>query len=424
MKFLCAPASSVVPTEPGAVRIVLYGQPTRPLEGSAGEAAKERILRAGLDPASRAWDLLSIALSVVAADLSCRREESPDGWTREIELEIAVREPDLWNGLAGSLRYALGLLSTDRWNLRFIGITEAAPRPRATTSLPQDGVVLLSGGLDSLVGASDITSRGEKLLAVSQSVRGDDAKQAKFARAIGGGLFHLQLNHNARAPGLGDDSQRARSLIFLSYGALAATSTERYRDGAAVPLYVCENGFIAINPPLTGARLGSLSTRTANPVFLRAIQNVLDVAELRVCLETPYRYLTKGELLENCADQPFLRLHAGESTSCGRFKRFKYRHCGRCVPCQIRRAAFLRWGQPDPTHYVFTDLGRDDEEHAGFDDVRSAAIALEEVRSNGLDRWIGTALSTALTQDVPALRQMISRGVEELANLHATLNVS
>ena len=35
-----------------------------------------------------------------------------------------------------------------------------------------------------------------------------------------------------------------------------------------VTLYMCENGFISINPPLTDARLGSLSTRTTHPVYL------------------------------------------------------------------------------------------------------------------------------------------------------------
>jgi hypothetical protein len=73
---------------------------------------------------------------------------------------------------------------------------------------------------------------------------------------MAGGLRHLQMNHNAAAPKEETPpSQRARSLIFLAYGVLAATTLEQYHGGQAVTLYVCENGFISINPPLCGFRL-------------------------------------------------------------------------------------------------------------------------------------------------------------------------
>jgi hypothetical protein len=74
----------------------------------------------------------------------------------------------------------------------------------------------------------------------------------------------------ATAPGshsVNERSQRARSIIFFAYGVLAATALKRYHDGQPVTLYVCENGFIAINPSLTTARLGSLSTRTTHPAL-------------------------------------------------------------------------------------------------------------------------------------------------------------
>jgi len=184
-----------------------------------------------------------------------------------------------------------------------------------------------------------------------------------------------------------------------------------------VTLYVCENGFISINPPLTGARLGSLSTRTSHPVFLGLIQQLLDTADLRVRVENPYQLKTKGEMLRECKIQTLLRVHASEPISCGRYKQFGYIHCGRCVPCLVRRAAFLAWGMIDTTKYVYVDLGRDDENHAGFDDVRAVAMALAEVKSGGLENWIGTALSTALLGDIGPLQVMVGRGLDELGSL-------
>src|SRR6266481_1136836 len=111
-----------------------------------------------------------------------------------------------------------------------------------------------------------------------------------------------------------------------------------------------------LNPPLTGARIGSLSTRTAHPEFLNRMQGILETAGLRVRIENPYQLKTKGEMLIECRDQDLLKEEAPRSTSCGRFQRFAYRHCGRCVPCQVRRAAFLAWNEPDTTDYVYAPL--------------------------------------------------------------------
>lgn len=418
MKLVCAPGTHRFDIGDGALHVVLYGQPARSQQGSAGAAAKDEILRQGLVAAPRAWDALSLALAVITADLAGPRDRSPDGWTREFDIDVAVADPAFWNTQAKTLEGALAFLTTDRWHLRFIeGGLNPSP-PRTSVRPPEDCVVLLSGGLDSLVGAIDLSAAGKRPLAVSQTVRGDAEKQTDFARSIGRGLRHLQLNHNAHPPGDEEASQRARSLIFLAFAVLAATSLGRYHDGESVTLYVCENGFIAVNPALTGARVGSLSTRTAHPVFLRRIQQVLDAAGLRVRIENPYQLKTKGEMLTGCADQALLKGKASSSTSCGRFQRYNYKHCGRCVPCQIRRASFLRWGISDSTPYEYKHLGKNDRDHAAFDDVRSVAMAIAEVRAGGLDEWLGVSLSSTLLDDVAPLRAMLERGLEELAALH------
>ena len=275
--------------------------------------------------------------------------------------------------------------------------------------------MLLSGGLDSLVGAIDIVGAdGRNPYAVSQIARGDKAKQQRFASAIGGGLPHLQLNHNAKHQGGGDNSQRARSVVFLAYGVLVATALARYRDGGEVTLYVCENGFISLNPPLTGSRLGSLSTRTTHPYFFSLFQQLIHTAGIRVQLTNPYQFRTKGEMLRECSDQALLRQHASFTTSCGRYLRHGYKHCGRCLPCLIRRAAFHASSLPDGTPYVHEDLAQDDDDHARHDDVRSAAMAAAAVETEGVSNWAGPALSTALLGDAAPYAGTVSRGISEL----------
>ena len=424
MRLVCGPDGFAVPVEEGDLAVDLYRQPQTVGRASAGEAAKNRILRARLECAPRAWDLLSIALSVVTADFATLRALSPDGWTREFKLEIAVADRSFWVRQAGALAEALAFLTTDRWTLHFHEGGACPDVPSNPFRPSEDCVVLLSGGLDSLVGAIDLAAEGRRPLAVSQIVRGDAAKQNAFAGCIGGGLHHLQLNHSACTPNVRESSQRTRSLIFIALGVLAATSLDRYFDGAEVPLYVCENGFIALNPPLTGTRIGSLSTRTAHPEFFGRLQRILDVAGLRVQITNPYSAKTKGEMLLECADQTLLRAEAAKSTSCGRFQRFNYRHCGRCMPCQVRRGAFLAWGVPDATEYVYTPIGQNDGDHSAYDDVRSVAIALATVEADGTHRWLRHALASPFIKNHPALISMIERGLEELRALHEALGVT
>jgi hypothetical protein len=300
-----------------------------------------------------------------------------------------------------------------------------SPKPPSDPCLPSENCVsLLSAGLDSFIGNLDLVADGKRPFAVSQTVVGDAENQRTLAKLMGGGLRHLQINHNAEVPKPETPStQRARSLIYLAYGVLAASTVKLYHDGGTVPLYVCENGFISVNPPLTDMRLGSLSTRTTHPFFFCLVRQLFEAAGLRVRMENPYQLKTKGEMLKECADQKLLRAHACATTSCGRYLIHGHTHCGRCVPCLVRRAAFRSAGMTDSTKYVFKDLGRDDNDHAGFDDVRSVAMALAEVGVEGRERWLGATLSTTLLGDLAALEAMVGRGLDELGALFTLYGV-
>ena len=418
MKLICAPSTHKFKGGKDALDIVLYGRADRQTRGSAGAAIKDEIARQKVHPSSRGWDFLSLALAVITADLAGYRTKSPDGWTREFELRVAVADSAFWNSQLELIRRLLGFLTTDVWNISFIS-GGYSPKPPSKRVLPtEDCISLLSGGLDSFIGNLDLVAGGKKPFAVSQTVLGDAENQRAFAKMMAGGLRHLQMNHNADVPNPETpSSQRARSLIFIAYGVLAATMLKRYHAGDTVTLYVCENGFISVNPPLTEMRLGSLSTRTTHPVFFSLVHQLFDAAELRIRMENPYQLKTKGEMLKGCADKKLLLAHASETTSCGRYLIHGHTHCGRCVPCLVRRAAFHGAGMTDSTKYVYSDLGRDDDQHAGFDDVRSVAMALAEVQAEGLERWLGTALSTTMLGDVSPLQAMIGRGLSELGAL-------
>jgi hypothetical protein len=225
VKIACAPKSVVVQAGQD-IRFQLFNEREVPQEGQVAARMLEVIARYHLAPDQRAWDFLSIALSVIAADECCPRNASGDGWTRTIELTVAVSNPKPWNKHLAKLEHALRFLSTDRWRIKLIegGVF---PKPKDAEGRPEDCVCLLSGGLDSLVGALDLKAAGKTPLLVSQIAKGDKAKQKELASLIGGNRLHVQLNHNADPPpGWSERSQRARSIIFIAYGVLAATSLD------------------------------------------------------------------------------------------------------------------------------------------------------------------------------------------------------
>ena len=149
MRLVCGPRGFALRGRPADLAVDLYSQPRTQDRASAGEAVHRQIIGSRLRCDRHAWDLLSIALSVVTADFAALRSASPDGWTREFELDIAVTDPSFWNTHALPLARALAFLTTDRWTLRFHGGGMDAPVPAVPQRPPQDSIVLLSGGLDS-----------------------------------------------------------------------------------------------------------------------------------------------------------------------------------------------------------------------------------------------------------------------------------
>ena len=196
-----------------------------------------------------------------------------------------------------------------------------------------------------------------------------------------------------------EPSSRARSLLFFAYGALAAA-------GLGGELFVPENGLISINPPLTRRRIGSLSTRTTHPHFVSSLQAVFNDVGLGVTLINPYSHITKGEML---AQSDLTAQIASASYSCGKGKRLN-KHCGRCVPCLIRRAAFFKARIEDSTDYAADNLAR----HATNDDVYAARLATAALAHRDM-RWAAEAgpLPTDMEKRTGHM-DVVRRGLEEL----------
>lgn len=416
-KVVCAPPE-LLPEKlmRGVEYVSMFKHPGRTQVSTVGTGILRAVQRAGLRPDATTWDFATFALAAAAADQAVLRSPSADGWTRVIELSTALIEPDRFTELAVPMQELLRFLSGDFWHLTFEASGTVAPCSKRLKVYAADCVSLLSGGVDSLVGAIDLTAQGLHPLFVSQKTKGDSATQIKYANTLGAAKRHIQWNHNIRISHTTERSTRSRSIVFFGFAALAASLL---RDGAQAPVkvFVPENGFISLNISLNKGRTGSLSTKTTHPVFMDRLQAIWSALGVRAELVRPYAYKTKGELMAECHDPKALAGLVGQSTSCGRFGYYNYTHCGRCVPCLVRRASFLRAGIPDTTHaYHFTNL-RTAGRESGPNDIGAVAAAVLRYEAMGIRRLTAGELSFAIP---PARREyegVVARGLDELGAL-------
>ena len=215
--FAAGPLETLSQIDDHTVGVELFGLGRPGVFASAGASLARKLRAQRLAPTPEAWDFAALALGVLVTDAAVRRAGSPDGWTRQLELEVCVSDPDRWRPATKTLEEALAFLTTDVWGLQFVSGAQHPVAPAERSSSDDDAVALLSGGLDSLIGAIDLSAAGPRVFTVSQVVRGDQAKQKGFAAEIGGGLNHIVLNHNARPIGRSKEpSQRARSIGFIA----------------------------------------------------------------------------------------------------------------------------------------------------------------------------------------------------------------
>ncbi len=377
---------------------------------SLGLSLPDDLKKYGIAPPIAAVDFAAFAFSVVASDKLVPRSDSPDGWTRMIDLTIFLSEPEKWMSLKTKIEKMLRFLTGDFWTLTF-QLAEAPAILIAHEPLQRknDCVCLLSGGVDSLVGAIDLLSGKRNPLFVSQIIRGDADRQRNFANRFG--------EHNHCQWSIGrlkgrEGSTRARSIAFFAF-ALLTSSAISISDGFT-EIVVPENGFISLNVPLDSNRIGSLSTKTTHPVYMALLQEIWDALGIKAKLILPYKYKTKGEVLKECKDRRLLEELVFETNSCGKFQRHGLRHCGVCVPCLVRRAAFLEAGLQDITQKGYH---HDDISKSNSKDLAAVALAVKQVDLSGINRFVKGNLSFAESIDRNAYLGVVARGIGELEKL-------
>ncbi|MFI7433188.1 7-cyano-7-deazaguanine synthase [Micromonospora haikouensis] len=385
-------------------------------------SAIERNLSPAPPPPVWAQDLLRIAKAAYLADKLSRRDRAPDRWTREIDLSIQLVEPDRWRNRAEPLLVALlETLTADRWEIRF--------RPGAVghrgvpgwlfDDVPAEEVALFSGGLDSTAYAAErVGTAGGPLLLVSYydpALKHRQEELLDAVRRLGSRpLMHRAVLLQSRANGVRlEPSSRSRGLLFLSTAVYAAAAHLASR--VAVP----ENGQLAVNPPLTPARVAACSTRSVHPRTLHLVNQLIETVGGTVEVVNPLLFDTKGEVCRRALDAGLPPATLMATVSCGHpprnYSASRFDHCGHCYPCLVRQSGLLAASGRDATPYER--------------DVWAPTAGKNDVgHRDALRAWLGRGFGIReVTTDVPlppqadasALLRTLLRGRKELNDLFA-----
>ncbi len=324
-------------------------------------------------------DLVRVALAVLASDRSILRRRGGADWNaRDFDLTVDVADPDIWTSHADDLSRLIGFLTGDYWTFTFARARVAAFPPLAVEEQHHGRTVLLSGGADSAVGALlsalDLGRGGSQALVSHFSFTALSPVQRDLVTAIGELALDRTLVHHQfhlsrggrRLDGTdfrSETSTRSRSFLFLALGLAVAERAES-------TLWIPENGFASLNPPLGPDRRGSLSTHTTHPRFLRDLSALVTAVGGHGALENPFETITKGEMFRRVASAigvdaapQYLSATNSCSHTDGRYSGAPAgASCGVCFGCLVRRSAFLASGIPDATTYLADDTtGRFDE---------------------------------------------------------------
>lgn len=383
-------------------------------------------------------DFVSLAVLAFLADRTIKRPAK--GWERAIEIRLPVFDASTWTDLAPRSEFVLRLLSGDDWHVTFDS-RPSGRRPDMATRPEVDRVVLLSGGADSLCGAIHALEEGERVLLISHwDWNGHSTYQKNLAQQLAarypGMVWHRQHRIGRRALQIGsrasfgdEPTRRVRSMLFIALG-LAHASLD-----PALPLWIPENGYAAINPPLAGERRGALSTRTTHPTVLDNLESiVLDVGG-SAAISNPFETRTKGEMFSMIRDAVGATAATkllSSSHSCAHVRYAVgtgYRpstQCGVCYGCLVRRSAFLAADIPDGTTYLHAAISLRDLTNllktAAASEVRTVryagtrGVSAADVLSLGLPDRV--SLSDALAVAQRGLAELVT-GVNTLDDLKA-----
>ncbi len=303
-------------------------------------------------------DLVEIGSYVYCADQSVSRGGSTwrqDGkdWRRNLQFDIPVRNPDLWNGQAvkDSLIELLSFISDDHYDFSFRKLTKEIPDnvyfefDEGKPWFDADEILLFSGGLDSLAGMiHEVIDNQKKVLLIShRPVAKISKRQVDLLQRFGDiqgktdTHFHIPVWVNKDQELTKDTNQRTRSFLYASLAAGIA----HLQGNNSIKFF--ENGIISINLPISPQLIGARASRSTHPKSLNLMSRFFtSLFDKEFNVTNPFIWKTKSDVVKIVNDSDFAEL-IGFSNSCSHIRTVGRidDHCGVCSQCIDRKIAML-----------------------------------------------------------------------------------
>jgi hypothetical protein len=297
-------------------------------------------------------DLLDIAVAVYMSDQYVERDSNLN---RRISMLIPVRNLGRWEAAKNTLVRTIAFLIQNEFDMHFVQGDDEPSKFKPYE--PKDSkrcVCLLSGGLDSAAGAVWLNQERRKPFFVSHwsspklkgfqdNVRKSLETNLKRNFKHCSARIHPSYEHARFKLDQEKEKQMvqfSRSFLYVSLGCAVALAL-KLKD-----VYVCENGPMALNVPISESRL---NTRTVHPKFLAFYARLIkEIFGVELAIQNPFAYDTKGKVVSllkqkkleelvkvscSCWKYPWVPAIARRKGKIG----FKGKHCGECYPCVMRR---------------------------------------------------------------------------------------
>lgn len=281
-------------------------------------------------------DLKNLFSTVYCFDVQTKREE---GTTINVDVNVSRGNLELWQSLRTNIEQLINYVTaadSDNWRVNFCPIDgmDILDIPKHTGT---SNVSLLSGGLDSYCGVHKNISEGESPIYCGYKTNNLDTNRINSVLKFADKAFYPQRRqlfrsiHGAKKY----PYQRTRSLLFFSLACCLAV----YEGISSVKIF--ENGIMSLNPSFQSRG----TTRTTHPKTIMLYQRILQTLGINVQLESPFVFLTKGQMVNGLSDE--FKNNIALTRSCSKppvaFGTPGKHSCGECVPCLLRKISLAAY---------------------------------------------------------------------------------
>lgn len=292
------------------------------------------------------YDAIVLTAAIEFADMSVRRPSG--GWARDLQICVPVHDPAHWNSGAvqSSLNNAIRFLTGDKWSIKFVPRTSAAPSPASELlSLPirTEAVLAFSDGMDSRAVAGIV---GAEIGAALVRVRVGSKKHDRPSNSGRREPFAAIPYKIKRGQPNRETSARSRGFKFSMISGIAAYLSD------APQIILPESGQGALGPALVVVGHKYPDYRN-HPCFTKRMADFLKALFGRPFMYSfPRIWHTKGETLREfiriCGDTSWVQTRSCWQGSRSSSVDGQLRQCGVCAACMLRRLSVHAAEQVEP----------------------------------------------------------------------------